>query len=503
IVAADKAGLDHASLQREFPRTAEIPFSSVTKRMTTVHRTPDGHDVAYVKGSPAEVLNASVAVLGANGSTPLSTQAREDILSANEALAAAALRVLGLGYRALPPNYNEQDWSGELTFVGLVAMSDPLRDEARSTIDICRGAGIRAVMITGDQQATAAEIARQLGLNVAPQGKPLRTVHARELTNLSAAGWQQVVRDTAVFARVSPEQKLQIVDALQQLGHVVAMTGDGVNDAPALRKADIGIAMGIRGTEVAKAAAAMVITDDNFATIVSAVEQGRIIVNNIQRFIHYLFSCNFAEILTVFVAIILGWPLPLGVLQILWLNLVTDIFPALALALEPSAPDVMKRPPRDPKQPIMTRRFAWLIVWQGLLLSACTLAPFFIAMRWYGTHGPGLRHAVTIAFMVLALAQTLHAFNARSQTRSMFTARLFANRWLWAATIVCVMLQLAAVYVPLLRDVLHTEMLNVADWGLVLAGCVTPIVVVELVKAVMRWRLRASRAAAAGSVQAR
>jgi P-type Ca2+ transporter type 2C len=203
-----------------------------------------------------------------------------------------------------------------------------------------------------------------------------------------------------------------------------------------------------------------------------------------------LFSCNFAEILTVFSAIMIGWPLPLGVLQILWLNLVTDIFPALALALEPSAPDVMKRPPRDPKQPIMTLGFAWLIVWQGLLLSGCTLATFYIGMHWYGTQGAGLRHAVTIAFMVLALAQTFHAFNARSQTRSIFTSRLFTNRWLWAAMLVCVMLQLVAVYVPFLRQVLHTEVLNVADWGLIAAGCFSPIVVVELAKLLGRERRR-------------
>lgn len=402
--------------------------------------------------------------------------------AANDELASKALRVLGLAYRDLPEIYDEADLSRGLTFVGLVGMIDPLRDEAKETIAICRTAGIRAIMITGDQQATAREIARQLGLDIDALGKPLRSVHARELTDLDAEGWDHIVADAAVFARVSPEHKLKIIEALQKRGHVVAMTGDGVNDAPALRKADIGIAMGIRGTEVAKESADMVITDDNFATIVGAIEQGRIIVHNILRFIHYLFSCNFAEIVTVFAAIMIGWPLPLTVLQILWLNLVTDIFPAMALALEPSAPDVMKRPPRDPNKPLMTPRFGWLIIWQGVLLGGCALAAFATGMRWYGIEGPGLRHAVTIAFMTLALAQVFHAFNTRSKTRSAFTVLLFTNGWLWAATLICILLQIAAVYVPFLQTILHTVPLTAADWGLVALWSLAPVAVVEIVK---------------------
>lgn len=495
IVAAEKARLDRSELHRAFPRVGEVPFSSETKRMVTVHRTPQGTAVAYVKGSPAAVLECSVSMLLAEGVTAMSEKARQGVLAANEAMAGSALRVLALGYRELPDNHTDADLMRELTFVGLVGMIDPLRDGARATIDVCRAAGIRAVMITGDQQATAAEIARQLGIDVSADGKALRTVHARELGGLSDQGWLEVVADAAVFARVSPEHKLRIVDALQRLGHVVAMTGDGVNDAPALRKADIGIAMGIRGTEVAKEAAAMVITDDNFATIVRAVEQGRIIVHNILRFIHYLFSCNLGEILTVSLAIMIGWPLPLGVLQILWLNLVTDIFPAMALALEPSAPDVMDRPPRDPAQPLMTPGFGWLIAWQGTLLAGCTLATFAVGMRWYGASGDGLRHAGTLAFMTLALAQTFHAFNARSRTRSAFTSRLFTNAWLWGATLVCVGLQIAAVTVPFLRGVLRTTALTLADWALVGAASLVPVLVVELVKAARRGGSAGSTAA--------
>ncbi len=490
IIAAEKAGMDRAALERDYPRVTEIPFNSETKRMVTVHHTPEGKTVAYVKGSPGTLLAASGSQIGAAGIAPLTPADRQQWEEMNQQLAGAALRVLGLAYRELPEGYSEKssedDLGRDLIFVGQVGMIDPLRDEAQTTIATCREAGIRTVMITGDQPATAAEIARQLGIDRDAQGHPLRTVHARELSGLDAAGWQAVVADAAVFARVSPQHKLQIVEALQAQGHVVAMTGDGVNDAPALKQADIGIAMGIKGTEVAKETADMVITDDNFATIVGAVEQGRIIVHNILRFIHYLFSAGFAGIMTVFVAIMVGWPLPLGVLQILWINIVTDIFPAMALALEPSAPDVMKRPPRDPKLPLMTPRFVVLIVWQGLLLAAVTLLAFFIGMRWYGTQGTGLQHAVTIAFMTLTLANIFHAFNVRSRTRSAFAGSLFTNGWLWGAVLNCLLLQAAAIYVPFLQAVLHTVPLTATDWGVIAACSLTPVAVVELIKVVQR-----------------
>ena len=482
IVAAEQAGVDAAALQLAYPRVAEVPFSSETKRMLTVHRTPEGGTVQYLKGSPGTLLEASAWHVAAGGVAPLTPELRREWESANSQLAGEALRVLGLAYGELPEGYGAEALGRGLVFAGLVGMIDPLREEARATVATCRDAGIRTVMITGDQPPTASEIARQLGIDRDSAGHPLRTVHGRELGGLDAAGWRAIVARTAVFARVSPSHKLQIVEALQEAGHVVAMTGDGVNDAPALKKADIGIAMGIKGTEVAKEAADMVITDDNFATIVGAVEQGRVIVHNIIRFIHYLFSCNFAEVATVFAAIMIGWPLPLGVMQILWLNLVTDIFPAMALALEPSAPDVMQRPPRDPRQPLMTPRFAWLIAWQGLLLAAVTLLAFSVAMRWYGTEGSGLAHAITVAFMTLGLSQVLHAFNARSQARSAFTARMFKNGWLWGAIAVCLLLQAAAVYLPFLQAVLRTVPLGIADWALVGACSSAPIVVVELVK---------------------
>jgi len=487
IVLAEKAAMSVATLAPQFERISEVPFDSVSKRMITVHRTPENHTLAFVKGAPASLLADSTTQFRKAGVVPLTPEDRQKWEQSNESLAGAALRVLGLAYGELAAGYNEGNLTKELTFVGLVGMIDPLRDEAKAAINTCREAGIRTVMITGDQQPTAAEIARQLGIDSDFKGNALRAVHASELTNLDAAGWQKIVAEAAVFARVSPEHKLQIVEALQAQGHIIAMTGDGVNDAPALKQADIGVAMGISGTEIAKETADMVITDDNFATIVGAVEQGRIIYANILKFMHYLFSCNLSEILTVFVAIIVGWPLPLGPLQILWLNMITDIFPALALALEPSAPNMMKRAPRDPKEALLNPHFVGLVAWQGGLLAATTLVAFMVGMRWYGTEGMGLRHAVTMTFMTLALAQVFHAFNARSQQRSAFDDRLFTNRWLWGAVLACLLLQVAAVYVPLLQAVLLTVPPSGTDW-LVIAGCsLAPVAVIEIVKFAQRF----------------
>jgi len=487
IVAAEKAGLDHGALVNDYPRLHELPFSSEEKRMLTVHRTPDGKVVAYVKGSPDAVLGLSATYLTAAGPVAMSAALKQSVLDGNQALAAATMRVLALAYREVQEPYVGDEMGRDLTFVGLTGMDDPLRDEAKTAIEVCRAAGIRTIMITGDQLATAAEIARQLSIDKGASDQPMRAVHGRELEGLDAKGFEALVATTSVFARVAPKHKLQIVEALQRGGEVVAMTGDGVNDAPALKQADIGIAMGGAGTEVAKDAAAMIITDDNFATIVGAVEQGRIIYSNIVKFIHYLFSCNTAEILTVFVAIMLGLPLPVGALQILWLNMITDVLPALALALEDSAPDMMLEPPRDPKAPLVTGQMVWLIAWQGFMLSGATLTAFALGLHWYGGSGDGLRSASTMAFMTLALSQVFHAFNARSQKRSAFDG-IFRNGWLWGATLLCLALQAAAVYVPLLREVLQTVVPSRTDWAVVLGCSLAPVAIVELVKLFSRSR---------------
>jgi Ca2+-transporting ATPase len=487
LIAAERSGLDPDALARDYPRVAEIPFDSRRMRMATAHRAPGGGFLICVKGAPAGVLDACATRQMVEGVARLDDPAREAILDANRDLAARALRVLALAYRDMPCEPDPDDLERDLTCLGLVGLLDPLRPEAHQAVTVCRAAGIRVVMITGDQVLTASEIARQLGL-IGADRDDTRVVHARDLDGLDDAGRHRLAAHASVFARVSPEHKLRIVEALQAQGQIVAMTGDGVNDAPALKRAEIGVAMGIMGTEVAKETADMIITDDNFATIVRAVEQGRVIYANIRRVIHFLFSCNIAEVLTVFAAILVGWPLPLLPLQILWLNLVTDVFPALALAVEPATPDVMRRPPRDPRAPLLGRALIGLVAWQGLVIAGVTLLAYRVGLSWYGAEGAGLEHAQTLAFMTLALAQVFHAFDVRSERRSILGPQLFHNAWLWAATAACLLAQTAVVALPPLRRVLHTHPPSPADFVLVTACALAPVAAVELVKLVRRER---------------
>ena len=458
IAAAADRGVDVERLRAGNSRVAEYPFDATTKRMITVHWAANGYRWA-LKGAPAVVLAAC----------ELSDDARACITAANVGMAASGLRVLAVAEKHTAANTD--DVARGFRFLGLVGMLDPPRPNVHEAIAIARAAGIRLIMLTGDQEDTARSIARELHLTDAEP----RVTHARALRDADAL---DVVAATDVFARVSPEDKYRIVEALQNEGEIVAVTGDGVNDAPALKKSDVGVAMGERGTDVAKEAADIVLADDDFSTIVAAIEGGRAIYANIIKFVHAMFSHNLSEVLTVFVAILLGWPLPLLPLQILWINLVTDVFPAFALALEPPSRRVMQRPPRPPGQTLLSSRFLILIAWHGSMLAVIALAVYAYALRSYG---PGDRSR-TLVLLALVAVQLGQMFNSRSRTRSTFED-IFRNPHLWFATATVIAIQVGALQIEALRRLLHFVQPTPSDWMLI-AGCVIlPIVIVEMQKA--------------------
>lgn len=483
LVVADALVLDVFNERAIHPKIAEQPFQTSTKRMTTLHRKTDGQHFAALKGAPAVVLDACSNYIDANGKMiPLDAETRASFSAANEQMAKRALRVLALAVKHFdddPQHFSDEALESEYTFVGLVGMIDPPRPGVADAIRRAKAAGIRTVMLTGDQLNTGLAIARELGL-----GKEEPTaIHARELIDTEPARLAELARNTDVFARVSPEEKLRIVEALQQGGEIVAVTGDGVNDAPALKRANIGIAMGQRGTEVAKEAADVVLADDNFETIVSAVEGGRTIYANIIKFVHMMFSHNLGEVLMIFTAIAAGWSLPLLPLQILWMNLVTDVFPALALAVEPASKEIMTQPPRSSRTTLLSRPFLILIGWQSAMLGALALGAYLWALQ---TYGPGA-HARTIALFALVSVQLGHTFNCRSRTRSTF-ADLFRNPFLWVAVGVVVALQLLAVCFLPLAGILGTVAPSWTDWVIVCSAGLLAIAIVEIVKLVFRWR---------------
>ena len=451
LSAAHELGVDVDRERGSQPKIHEVPFDAVTKRMITVHRAGDGRSFVAMKGAPAVILDASTDYTAGSSNQPLDASARARFLAVNESMAGRALRVLGLAGkwlngRASFDTSNNAALEAGYTFVGFVGMIDPPRPEVPAAIEGARGAGIRVVMLTGDQVQTARAIANELRLT---GDAPLQALHARELANASREDFARMVRTTDVFARVSPEDKLRIVEALQQAGEIVAVTGDGVNDAPALKQADIGVAMGERGTEVAKEASDLVLADDNFSTILKAIEGGRTIYANITKFVHMMFSNNLAEVLAIFVAIAAGLPLPLLPLQILWMNLVTDVFPALALAVEPAERNIMRHPPRSPQTALLSRQFLILIAWQGTMLAAIVLAAYVWALSHYGEG----THARTVAFLALIGTQIGHFFNCRSRTRSAFEG-LSRSPFIWLAAAVMAGLQLLALSLTPLSRVL-------------------------------------------------
>lgn len=496
LVLAGKAGLRQHEEENTYPRVAEFPFSSERKRMSVMVQTSSTNGsapyVMFTKGSPELTLERCTHIQVNNQAAPLTDKQRSTILEQNNQLAGRGLRVLGFAYKSLtqlPPEGSEDSAEAELTWLGLVGMLDAPRSEVREAVAKCRMAGIRPVMITGDHQLTAKAIAEDLGIaqveDVALTGQQLERLSDQELEN--------TVENVNVYARVSPEHKLRIVRALQHQGHVVAMTGDGVNDAPALKQADIGVAMGITGTDVSKEASDMVLLDDNFATIVSAVEEGRVVYTNIRRFIKYILGSNIGEVLTIAAAPLLGLGgVPLSPLQILWMNLVTDGLPALALAVEPGRSSVMKQPPKDPQESIFARGLGSYMLRIGLILAIVTIA----LMVWaYGyteqVQGNGLDRErwQTMVFTTLCLAQMGHAFAVRSSNRLMVEVNPFSNPFVLAAVVLTSILQILLIYVAPLREFFNTHYLS----GMELLICVgfssLIFVWIELEKLFIRWFL--------------
>jgi Ca2+-transporting ATPase len=481
VVAAAKAGIDLEQLQQQYPRVDEIPFSSETKRMVTLHRGPGGR-LASVKGAPEVVVPLCASRLTPAGTAePLAPEVRREVLEAADALARQALRVLAIASRETDDRGEGQE---QLTLLGLVGMIDPPREEAAQAVAACRVAGIRPVMITGDHPATARAIAAELGIL---HGGSLAT--GAELEAWSDPEYVRRAPDIDVYARVSPAHKLRIVGALQQLGHVVAMTGDGVNDAPALKKADIGIAMGITGTDVSKEAAAMTLTDDNFASIVAAVEEGRIVYGNIKKYLMYLLSSNIGEIGLMAGASFAGLPLPLTAVQLLYVNLATDGLPALALAVDPPEADLMQQKPRDPRQGIFTPSVVMLMVLGGVWSAITNLALFVWALR----SGRPASEAVAMTFVSLILIQFYKAYSFRSDHLSLHV-QPFANRWLNLAVLWELALLLLILYVPWLQRAFQTFPLTGQDWWIVAAISATIVPVLEFGK----WLIRRRRAAGGG-----
>ena len=479
FVAAQEAGVEKATHEARFPRVAELPFDSERRCMTTVHRDSAGGLVAFTKGAVEAVLDRTIDVYASAGPGALRVS---ELLEVSERMAADGLRVLAVAMRrweAIPEPIGPAIVERDLTLLGFVGIMDPPREEAREAVATCRAAGIIAVMITGDHALTARAIARRLAI-LDDGGEAVMT--GPELAALPLEAFEERVRDIRVYARVAPEQKLKIVTALQDRGEFVAMTGDGVNDAPALKRADIGVAMGITGTDVAKEAGAMILLDDNFATIVRAVREGRRIYDNLRRFIKYVVTTNSGEIWTIFLAPFLGLPIPLLPIQILWINLVTDGLPGLALSVESEEPDVMRRPPRPPTEGVFAHGLGVHAVWVGLLMAALTLG----IQAWFFHSGSS--HWQTMAFTVLCLAQLAHVLAIRSERQSLFTQGLLSNRPLFGAVALTLGLQLATIYVPALNGVFKTEPLSALELALAVAVGGVVFVAVEVEKWTKRRR---------------
>jgi P-type Ca2+ transporter type 2C len=489
LVVAAKGGVEHEAVNNQMPRVDEIPFSSERKKMTTIHNTPEGR-FAYSKGAPEVILDSCSYVRSNGAESPLTVAEKAAILDNAQNMAGRALRVLGMAYRKLPGDLPVNEAEKGMVFVGMVGMIDPPREEVKGAIKLCGKAGIKSVMITGDHKLTATAIAGELGIlknNIAVTGA--------ELDGMSDAELEKRVGTIDVYARVSPAHKLRVIDAFSKKGDIVAMTGDGVNDAPALKKADIGIAMGITGTDVTKEAAAMVLTDDNFASIVSAVEEGRGIFNNIKKYLIYLLSANVGEVLIMFFAGLMAMPLPLVAIHLLWVNLTTDGLPALALSVDPNDPDIMDQPPRNPKTGIFTKNVLVIIAIIGVVMAA-TMIPMFIwkltsaGDSWLDASNPLIPEAQTMVLTTMVLFELFLTFACRSEMNSIFKVGFFTNKWLIYANLTSIALLFGILYLPFLQRPFHVVTMGLEDWALIVPISLTGFLSVEITKMVLRWMKR-------------
>jgi len=490
IVAAAKAGIKREEINGSYPRINEIPFDSERKLMTTFHSTGEGAILACTKGAPDILIERCTKIMRSDGTIEAITEEdKKTALEENHKLASEALRVLAMAFRqvdSVKDMPTSEEYERDLVFCGLVGMIDPPRPEAIEAVKVCKTAGIRVVMITGDYKDTAAAIAKQLGIIEDSD----QVLDGTALNRLSDEEFAEAVKTVNVYARVSPEHKVKIVQTIKKHGNIAAMTGDGVNDAPALKRADIGIAMGITGTDVTKESADMIITDDNFASIVSAVEEGRVIFSNIRKFVFFLMSCNVGEVLIIFISMLLGWPIPLLPIHLLWVNLLTDAFPALALGTEKMEPGLMQQKPRDPNASIIDRSMIVSIIVQSCVMTAAILASFYI-----GWTSGGEELGRTYALMTMCLSEILRAYTCRSEKHTAFKLGFFGNSKLNLATVGCIILLVLIAVVPALREVFSLAKLSIFDWDWIVGLSILPFIFGELTKVIKNRRSNAKAAA--------
>ena len=480
-----KLRLPKNEYKEKYPRIGEAPFDSGRKMMSTVHRTPDGGILQFTKGAPDEVLQHCTHLWIKGEAVPMTEDARQEILAANKTMADQALRVLCGAQRTwteVPADYEAATLEQGLCYLGLSGMIDPIRPEVKAAIGECRSAGIRPIMITGDHRDTAVAIANQLGILEEGQS----AITGAQLNDISDEELSRRIEEFSVYARVQPEHKVRIVNAWKNHGCITAMTGDGVNDAPSIKSADIGVGMGITGTDVTKNVADMVLADDNFATIVSAVEEGRRIYDNIRKAISFLLASNLAEVLSIFFATLLNFTI-LKPVHLLWINLITDCFPALALGMEESEPDVMLRRPRDAKEGIFAGGMGIDVLLQGAIVTVLTMAAYFIGHFmesgvWEITESPD---GMTMAFLTLSMVEIFHSFNMRSRRKSVFSLKNH-NKWLWGAMALSFILTTCVIYVPFLRNAFGFEAISLAEYGVALLLAIVILPIMELVKLVQR-----------------